>query len=296
MIKRLAAVLIAAAGVFASPAVLSNTLYVSTDRHDPGADSVRGDLYTVDPVSARAKLIGPIRVGGVLSVGVTGLAIHPLTKVLYGITCASHPVVPPSLVTIDPATAVATLVGPLGRAGSDINFDSHGTLFIWLRDDRRLGTVDLATGRATATGIIGVSSGEGGLAIDRRGSAFVASSGTTLEHIDTITGKRLSSHELRGAPLAGPINSLTLSPSGILVGINAETGSAKSALVMINSATGAVTKMGQLPDDAEGLTFFRDAAGVAASGSSKMGLLFAMLGILLVLGVLGKLRWRKSRD
>jgi WD40 repeat protein len=273
MIKRLAAAFIAAAGVFASPAALSNTLYVSTstDSHDAGAQSVRGDLYTVDPVSARAKLIGPIRVGGVLSVGVTGLAIHP-------------------------ATAVATLVGPLGKAGSDINFDSHGTLFIWLRDDRRLGTVDLATGRATAMGVIGVSSGEGGLAIDRRGSAFLASSDNTLEHIDTRTGKRLSSHELRGAPLAGPINSLTLSPSGVLVAINAETGSAKSALVMINSATGAVTKVGQLPDDAEGLTFFRDAAGVAASGSSKMGLLFAMLGILLVLGVLGKLRWRKTRD
>src|SRR5258708_27108489 len=237
MINRLAAVLTRAAGVFASPAVLSNTLYVSTDRHDPGAQSVRGDLYPVDPVSARAKLIGPIRVGGVLSVGVTGLAIPPLTKVLYGTTCASHPVVPPSLVTIDPATAVATLVGPLGKAGSDINFDSHGTLFIWLRDDRRLGTVDLATGHATATGVMGVSSGEGGLAIDRRGSAFVASSGTTLEHIDTITGKRLSSHELRGAPLAGPINSLTPLPSGLLVGMHAQNGSGKSALGVIKSGT-----------------------------------------------------------
>src|SRR5258708_31293442 len=192
MINRLAAVLTRAAGVFASPAVLSNTLYVSTDRHDPGAQSLRGDVYPVDAVAARAKLIGPIGVGGVLSVGVTGVAIHPLTKILYGIACASHPVVPPSLVTIDPATAVATLVGPLGKAGSDINFDSHGTLFIWLRDDRRLGTVDLATGRATATGIIGVSSGEGGLAIDRRGAACVASSGTTRQRIDTVTSALLA--------------------------------------------------------------------------------------------------------
>lgn len=295
MIRNVCAALIAAAGVLAAPAH-ANTLYLSTDRHDDAHESVRGDLFTVDPLSARAKLIGPIRVGGVLAVGVTGLAIHPHTKVLYGITCGKHPMIPPSLVTIDPATAVATLVGPLGKAGSDINFDSRGTLYVWLRDERQLGTVDLATGHASPTGVSIPVPVEGGLAIDRRGSVFVASSATMLERIDTRTGKRIEAHELRGAPFSGPINSLSFSPSGVLVGINAEAGTTKSALVMINSATGAVTRLGQLPDDSEAITFFRDAATVAAAGSSKMGLLYAALIILLVLGVLGKIRWRHQRD
>jgi hypothetical protein len=228
-------------------------------------------------------------------VGVTGLAIHPQTKVLYGITKGSHPSIPPSLVTIDPATAAATRVGPLGVDGSDITFDSKGTLYIWLASEMRLGTVDLVTGRASAGGALNAAAPGGGIAIDKRGAAFVASSTTDLDRIDIRTGQRLASHELRGAPFAGSINSLTFSPTGILVGINSDAGTQKAALVMINAATGAVTQMGPLPDGADGLTFFRDAASASSAGTPKLGLLYSMLLLLLGLCLVGAVRWRVKR-
>jgi hypothetical protein len=295
MIRRLFAVLLLVAGALIPPFAAANTLYVSTAQREAGPGVVRGHLYTVDSSSGRSKLVGPIRIGGILSVGVTGLAVHPQTKVLYGITKGSHPSIPPSLVTIDPTTAAATMVGLLGIEGSDINFDSHGTLYIWLAGEMRLGTVDLVTGRVSPMGALNAAAPGGGLAIDKRGAAFVASSSTGLDHIDVRTGRRFASRELHGAPFAGAINSLSFSPTGILVGINSDATTSKAELVMINAATGAVTAMGPLPDDADGLTFFRDAASASSAGTPKLGLFYSVLLLLLGLSLVGAVRWRVKR-
>jgi hypothetical protein len=49
-----------------------------------------GALYTINPADAAATKIGPIRIDGKFSIGVTGLAFHPTTGVLYGITAGSR--------------------------------------------------------------------------------------------------------------------------------------------------------------------------------------------------------------
>jgi hypothetical protein len=298
MIRRLVvAFLFLAAGLALGAPACANVLYLTTQARDLETGDPVGHLYTIDLGLARSRLVGPIRVGGVVSVAVTGLAMHPTARVLYGITVPSSRL-PPSLVTIDPYTATAVVVGPLKATGSDIDFDSKGTLFIWLSNGSQLGVVDLRTGAASALGVPGTASTSGGgLAIDRRGKAFVAASSSTgaLDQLDVLTGKRVGSHELYGAPLQGPINSLTYSPTGILVGVNSDARApGKSALVMINGATGAVTPMGSLPDGADALTFDRD-AGSALSIGSKHDLLLIILGVLVGLLGLGAIRWRPSR-
>src|ERR1700686_4476231 len=92
------------------PALQAQTLYMAT-----GSNGVNGQLYTVDPSTAVATLVGPILIGA-NPVGITGLAFNPLTGVLYGATSNDGPNPEAALITIDPTTGAATLVGDIGAA------------------------------------------------------------------------------------------------------------------------------------------------------------------------------------
>lgn len=111
-----------------------------------------------------------------------GLAIHPLTGVLYA--TGGNGFQSSGLFTIDKATGAATLIGqtggqccvnPYGFNLNGIGFRSDGTLFangFTLTDGiSSLFTIDLATGAATAIGAHGVSSGR---ALRYSGLAFRA--------------------------------------------------------------------------------------------------------------------------
>src|SRR6478672_5118134 len=155
------------------------TLYAASVRSsvNGGSHSIAGSLYRINPSTGGIKLIGPIRVDGSIAIGVTGLADHPLTGEIYGITAESSPNHPHSLVTVDAESGKAKLVGDLGAAGSDISFDPGGNLFVWLRETSQLGAVDLATGVARPIGTAGPISETGGLALDSKGRAYPAATG-----------------------------------------------------------------------------------------------------------------------
>jgi DNA-binding beta-propeller fold protein YncE len=257
----------AAAVAMLATSVIAQTLYATTVRRYVGPSELGGVLYVVDPKTAKAKLVGPLRIPGLRSVGVTGLAVHPRTKVLYGITAGLTPELRPSLITIDPKTAEVKLVGPLGLAGTDINFDAKGNLFVWLADSNELGKINVATGAATPIGPSGLAGAGGGLAIDRKGTAYVAANTAagTLDIVDTRTGAGTLGPALSGAPYLSEINSLTFSPEGELFAVNSNLAApAKTALVVINTGTGVVSIVGDLPDDADGLTFSPDASATGA--------------------------------
>src|SRR5205085_4413632 len=109
--------------------------------------------------------------GGAL--GITGLAFNPMTGVLYGVTVrdvTGGNTVAGSLVTIDPNTGVATVIGALGfdasshpLAAGDISFAADGTLYGWeSRSPFSLCTINLTTGALSTVGSSGLSSTTGG--------------------------------------------------------------------------------------------------------------------------------------
>jgi hypothetical protein len=105
------------------------------------------------------------------------------------------------------------------------------------------------------------------LAIDRKGTAYVAANTAagTLDIVDTRTGAGTLGPALSGAPYLSEINSLTFSPEGELFAVNSNLAApAKTALVVINTGTGVVSIVGDLPDDADGLTFSPDASATGA--------------------------------
>jgi hypothetical protein len=179
-----------------------------------------------------------LQTAGGLTVGITGLAFHPTTGVLYGATINSGNL-RAHLVTIDTSTAIVTDVGAFSTAStlSDISFAANGALFGWeAAGSHRLQSVNVATGATTpigtnSTGIFG----GGGLAVDANGDIYITPDGTsnpsTLKTVDDTTGNFLTSINLSGHPLANRnIAGLDFDSFGVLFGTNLDGGSNASRL------------------------------------------------------------------
>jgi hypothetical protein len=249
-----------------------HTLYAASVRSGITPDApIAGNLYVVNLANGTASLVGAIRLPGSKPIGVTGMAIHPSTGVLYGITSEQSPNSPRSLVTIDQTSGAASLVGDLGAAGSDIAFDSKGTLFVWLPGTSQLGTVNTSNAAVSPIGKPGTPGSPAGIAIDPNGMVYVTSKGATgtLDNVDLATGSLQVGPPLSGAPFETQINSMSFSPSGLLLAVNSNGGSpANTRLVTINTASGAVTTIGALPDDTDALAFTGTGPNVAPTLST----------------------------
>ena len=269
-----------------------HTLYAASVRSGgTSADApIAGNLYSVNLASGSATLIGAIRLPDAKAIGVTGMAFHPQTGVLYGITSDVSPNSPHSLVTIDATTGKATLVGDLNLIGSDLAFDSKGTLYVWMQGTSQLGTVDTSTAVVTPIGKARPAGPPAGIAIDPQGMVYVTAKGAsgTLDNVDLATGALQVGPVLTGAPFSTQINSMSFSPSGLLLAVNSNGGSpANTRLVTINTATGAVATIGTLPDDTDALAFFGSTGSSIAPTFSNMNPGARVVIIALTVALLG---------
>lgn len=227
-----------------------------------GADGAQGNpsnLYTLDPATgAVTSVIGPI------GFALTGLAVHPITRVLYGSTANADAVAPRSLIVVDKATGAGTLVGPynLGQFNTlaDLTFTSDGTLYGWSTMNG-LHVVDLDTGAAVKIGDgtppDGVTFG-GGLAADGGDNLFLAPSLNTgpLFLVDRVTGDLTEVVQLTGAS-GESIAAMAFAPDGTLLGaLLIGTVPVRTAqLVRISPQNGNVVPLGQSVDRLDALAF-----------------------------------------
>lgn len=285
------ALCVAACLALAATPACARKLYAASAHDDPVAGESTGYLYVVNPASGHSRQIGAIRIGGTVPVAVDGLAVHPKTGVLYGITTgSSHE---PSLITINPRSAEARLVGALGGRGSDIHFGTDGMLYIWLQDSARLGVVNIETGKVTPIGKAGAAA-SGGLAINSQGLALVAArmSKGIVDTMDPKTGAVVGGLQLIDSSVLNAVMALEMSSAGAIFAVNTVKGTkSKRELVSIDTESGAVTKVGSLPDEVDALAFSLDNHDTPRS---KIPLLVMMVALFVALHLLGMLRWRKS--
>lgn len=264
-----------------------------------GTPGLGGSLYAVELRNVTTTLVGPIRLNGELPLGITGLAVHPATGIFYGITSSLSRSNPLSLVTVDPATAIARMVGPLKVSGSDIAFNRAGILFTWIPETSQLGVVSLETGNVTPIGNPGPAGPPAGLAIDPVGIAYITPKGATgtIDTVDIGSGAQSTGPTLTGAPFESNINSMTFTPSGLLLAVNSNAGSPAAArLVTINVATGAVSNLGPLPDDTDALAFAPPEAKENEKAIDWRSIaLFVLAGVGLVLGFIGWLVGHRAK-
>lgn len=295
---------IVAPALLASLALASRgeTLYAATlrDGSNSTAEGEGGALFTVNPANGAYKLVAPLRIGGKVPVGLTGLSIHPRTGVFFGITAGNSANIPRSLVTVDPASGHVKLVGSLGHVGSDIRFDTTGVLYIWLTDVNSLGIVDVGTGGAQPlTEPKSAQTLGGGIAFDRNGRLYfsVNTSAGTLDSWQPGEALATVGPIINGAPFVSAINSMAFSSEGALYAVNSNLGSpAKARLVTIDVRTGAVTEIGALPADVDPIAF---TATVPAGSSLLLGRPLtdwaALAGALVIGLVLGRLMGRRRQ-
>jgi hypothetical protein len=178
------------------------------------------------------------------------------------------PTSPRALVTINPGTGAASVIGTLtstfGTTGlTDISFRSDGTLFGL--GSSTLYTVDLSSGALTSIGATGSNSPGGGLAFDSLGNLYTAGTavGGSIDRLNPANGARTVGPTMTGAPNGAPLGAMValgFSSSDILYAANSareQNGATVTTvnLVTINTSTGAVTNIGSLPGNVDALAF-----------------------------------------
>lgn len=216
-----------------------------------GQGGVPGNLYSFDPLSG--ALIATV---GAVGYPVTGLADHPVTCALWGVTsptfdAANNPN-PGHLITIDKSTGAGALVGDVLAATdagpTDITFTSNGTLYGWSSDTDDLITIDLGTGAGTVVGDSGLASSGVGLAASSSDQLHLAGDGgapgSSLTLINALAGIPTGSTALSGDLVAGSsIVVMDFGCNGLILGVHS-LGAGVTNLVTINTGTGALSTLG----------------------------------------------------
>lgn len=222
----------------AGPAAAQAPILYATD----GRSCAASTLYQIDPADGSVlATIGPTGVSGL-----TGLAAHPVTGVLYAISTGGNGCTP-NLYTLDRDTGGATLVGPLGVPGGkpDMTFNAAGVLYTFSTDLGTIGTVDLTTGAMTVIGETGVSPWDIGLTFTLDGT-LVMRDGETVYTVNTTTGAATTV-----APQQLPTddgNMLTTHPlTGVIYQGDADYEVNEFRLYTLNPTNGAMTLLGGEP-------------------------------------------------
>ena len=226
------------------------TLYASS------AAGSTGELYILNPATgAVVQNIGPLNDAAGANYPITGLAFHPTTGVLYGSTGNNPAATAARLVTINPATALVTVIGsfnagPVNGSGTpstmaDIGFNAAGVLYgVGSIGGPDLYSINTATGQATVIGANGAATSTtgGGVAVSPGGTIF-----------GTPTAARFGTYSLAGAytnianpakPTGGGAYGALDFDGSLLYGLNVGAGSPPPTHLVTIAADGTVTAIG----------------------------------------------------
>jgi hypothetical protein len=221
------------------------------------AAGAAGELYIISSADgSTVQDVGPLNDSLGTNYPITGMAFNPLTGVLYGST-GNAGAVDATLVTINPTTALVTVVGafnagPTNSQGvpstmGDISFDSSGNLFgVGTIGGPNLYSINPLTGQATLIGLNGASTSTsgGGLAISAAGVFYGTPTSSRFGTYDSTTGVYTNIANPDKPAGTGAYGALTFDGS-TLYGLNVGPGSPPpTAITIIDPATGAVTNVG----------------------------------------------------
>ena len=248
-------------GSFAALAALAATAPKQADAgiiFGATAAGAAGHLYTLNPATgAMATDIGATNDALGTNYPITGLAFHPTSGVLYASTGNNPETTAARLVTIDPATALVTVIGsfdagPTNSSGvpstmTDLAFDAAGNLYgVGSIGGPQLYSINPLTGKATVIGNSGLTGTSGGaLAIDSAGTIFGSPTSTRFGTYNGTTGVFTNIANPVEPTGGGAWGAFDFDENGTLFALNLGAGTPPAtALATINKATGVVTNIG----------------------------------------------------
>jgi hypothetical protein len=256
----------------------AGTLYAATS-------GAQGQLYILDPATGGVlREIGPLNDAAGRNYPMSGMAFHPLTKVLYGATHYSptaDPATVSKLVTINPDTAEVNVIGSFFPGYpwtmTDLAFYPTGELSgIGSFGPPQKYDIDVNTGVATRSYVLGefLSTEGGGVAV-REGLNVFADTYVTptadefavyewvwyCAHSYCSPVSRYTSISNPDKPTGGGNYGALDFDGDVLYGLNVGPGSPpQTHLVTINRITGAVTDIGRSVDGLEAIAFVPEPA------------------------------------
>jgi len=238
-----------------------------------------------------------LRTVATLSAGLGGLAQHPLTGVVYGVT-APGGAGTRNLVIVDLRSGALTTIGSVGLGNfgiADLAFRADGTLFAWSENSDDLITINTTTGAGTIVANAGVSTRGSGIEFLADGRLLLTgnNSNGALRQVDPVTGLTTVIGTLTGATVAGmPVNALTLGPDGNLWASqltafpSGSGGPAPTALFRFNPATAVITPIGPGINRMDALAWIC----AAPVPTTSEWLLWVLAAVLITIGA-----WQVSR-
>jgi len=214
-----------------------------------GTFGVQGVLYTIDPATgAVLTTVGLLNDAAGHNYGMGALKYHPTTGIFYGATAHNSPTKPDYLVTVNPATALVTPIGPFGAVLTDIAIDpTTGIMYAVSGYNQKFYTINTTTGQATQTGSTGLGyQNGGGLAADRAGALFGIDNFSFYSYNKTTGNATLIG--LTGLP--DLVRAADFNPSNVLYGLEGGGGIDNlhlRLLVTFNLTTGLGTLVGVVP-------------------------------------------------
>lgn len=250
-----------------------------------GAGSA-GELYILDPTTGAVLTdIGATHDAANGNYGITGMAFSPATGVLYA-SADNKSAGPGSLLTINPATGLVTVVGsfnlPAGNTMTDLSFDpTSGKLYgISSTGGSNLYTVNTLTGAATEVAASGISFTEGGgIAVNSTGVIYAAPIPGEFGTYDGTSGAY--THVGSAAPVVGVAPNhgfvaLAFNGTDVLYGVNLGGSGKVTHLATIDPATGTVTDVGPSVTGLDALAFSPvpepGTAGLALAGAAALAM------------------------
>ena len=268
MLRNVLGLLVCALAILTAPAS-GEVLY--------GADGAQGNssnLYTLNP--ATGAVVSTV---GTIGFPVTGLAIHPITRVMYGATGNKGVNNPRTLITVNTTTGAGTVVGSFSfpdhdQTLTDLTFASDGTLYGLGSGDGQLYRVNLVTGEATVIGQNNeLAPFGGGLAADPCDTIYVAPNSDLglIFTVNRFTGAVVPGAQLQGET-GNALSAMAFNSAGTLYGslLNTNTTPAAASLVTINPLTGAMVTLGATVPRLDAIVF--DGQFPAANLSLTLGL------------------------
>ena len=250
----------------------AGVIYAST------AAGAAGELYILDPANGSLiQDVGPTNDMSALNYPITGLAFNPLTGVLFGST-GNAGSVDGLLVTINPATAQISVVGPFNAGPvnssgvpttmADLEFDASGNLYgVASIGGPNLYSINPLTGQATLVGANGVSTSTtgGGLAIAEFTNVFYGTPTSSRFGTYNPTTGAYTNIANPAKPTGGGAYGALSWGDGTLYGLNVGSGSPPpTALVNIDPATGAVTLIGNTLSSFDAIAYIPEPTGATA--------------------------------
>lgn len=203
-------------------------------------------LYAINPVTGKALEVGPIGLNNV-----SGIEMHPTTKVLYGTQGQLGGT--KSLLTLSKTRATASAIGDLGEAVADSAFSPAGVFYIYGASTFDLHTVNLGNASKSLIKADASTIGGCGITFDSMGDLFLTRS-NAIYNLNPATGNVDSSAVIGGAT-TNVDNLLARRGDGVMFAGKRNSKAAPTQLFTIDPTTGNTTLVSAVPLALTAMTF-----------------------------------------